>query len=77
VRALDPERVAGLVLGMVWSAAATGGDAAEAAGTDIAALIVNGLAPRGRRPRPHWVEPAHPDPDLRAGANRRLSGASA
>ncbi|MDB5558153.1 MAG: TetR/AcrR family transcriptional regulator, partial [Enterovirga sp.] len=55
VRALDPERVAGLVLGMVWSAAATGGDTAEAAGTDIATLIVNGLAPRRGRPRPPWV----------------------
>lgn len=79
VRQLDAARVARLMIGLVWSAAASGQDADDAIGTEIADLVVNGLAPRERvedGPR-GWNGPATMDPDRRAGGPQRLSGASA
>jgi AcrR family transcriptional regulator len=79
VRQLDPARVARLMIGLVWSAAASGQDAVDAIGTEIADLVLNGLAPReGAEDGPRaWAEPANKNPDGRAGASQRLSGASA
>ena len=78
VRGLDPERVARLMIGMVWSAASSSRDEAGAIGTEIADLIVHGLAPRddldaGRS----WAEPANNDEGSTMREPRRLSGASA
>jgi len=79
VRQLDAARVARLMIGLVWSAAASGQDAADAIGTEIADLILNGLARRERAEDGlvGWAEPANTDPDRRAGEPHRLSGASA
>jgi AcrR family transcriptional regulator len=79
VRQLDAARVARLMIGLVWSAAASGQDAADVIGTEIADIILNGLAPRQRAEDGPgvWAEPANTDPERRAGGSHRLSGASA
>jgi AcrR family transcriptional regulator len=77
VRPLDAARVGRLVIGLVWSAAASGRDGDEAIGTEIADLLLNGLAPRdaaGTGDR-GWADPL--PSDRRAGEPRRVSGASA
>jgi AcrR family transcriptional regulator len=77
VRDLDPERVARLIIGMVWSAAASSRDDGDAIGTEIADLLVNGLAPRDARLDSGRSRDAAPDRERQAGTSRRTAGATA